>query len=105
MKPSEYRDALGEALVGEIKAEMGRKGIGSNRQLALAVGASYSSVNDRLSKSTRTGRRTAISVIDLQAYADALGIDPLELLRRAMAVARTPSGATHEKEGENDVAE
>lgn len=85
MEPTiEYRERLADALVREIKAEMARRRVASNRELAKLAGVSHSSVNDRLSGATRTGRRTAISITDLFGYAAALEVDPRDLLNRAV---------------------
>lgn len=86
MEPQEYRAALADALVREIKFEMIRKGIPSNRALAERSGMKHSAVNDRLSKSTRTGRRTAITIPDLFMLAAGLEVAPMELLQRAMTL-------------------
>jgi hypothetical protein len=92
MDASEYRAAFSDALVREIKAEMARQRVDSNRALAELAGVSRSSVNDRLSGATRTGRRTAISVPDLLTYAAALQVDPVELWGRAVALVESESG-------------
>lgn len=46
-------------------------------------------VKDRLNQNSRTGKRTPIRVPELTAIAGALGVDAVELLRRAMDVVDT----------------
>jgi len=78
--------AFGDALVREIKAEMGRQEIGGVRALATKMGLrSHGALNDRLNKSSRTGQRVSIGAEDLWRIAVALGVEPVELIRRASA--------------------
>lgn len=90
MEPDEYRAALTDALVGEIRAEMGRRGIRSIRELAERAGMTVTAMQDRLNKNARTKRRTPISVPDLAAIGQALDVEPIILLRRAMAEVNDP---------------
>lgn len=85
VSPDDYRSALTNALVAEIRAEMGRRGVRTIRELAERAEMAETAVKDRLNKNSRTGRRTPIRVPELAAIARALEVDPIELLQRAMA--------------------
>lgn len=82
---ADYLRQFAEAVVNEIKAEMGRKRVDSNRELARRIGFTHTSVNDRLEGNPRTKKRTVINVKDLAAYAAALGVEPGVLVQRAQA--------------------
>ena len=76
-----------DALVLEIKAEMGRKGL-SSRALGRAIGKSSQYMSDRLDGgSPKTGERVTLTVRDLFAIAHALGMDEMQLVGCAAAVA------------------
>lgn len=75
--------SFADALVGEIWAEMGRQGIRSVRALAEKMGVPHTPLNDRLNKSSRTGKRVAIGQDDLWRICEALGVQPWEIVRRA----------------------
>lgn len=80
-----------DALVLEIKAEMGRQGL-SSRALGRLIGKSSQYMSDRLDGgSPKTGERVTLSVRDLFAMANALGIDEVELARRAASAATSAS--------------
>lgn len=82
-----YLARVSEALVSEIKAEMGRRDL-SARGLALLIGENPQYVTSRIGAGNpRTGKRVEISVADLYAIAGALELDANELLERALAVA------------------
>ncbi|GAA1779062.1 hypothetical protein GCM10009795_026440 [Nocardioides hankookensis] len=74
-----------EALVSEIKAEMGRRDL-SSRALGRLVGRSSQYMSDRLDGgNSRTGRRVTLTVTDLAAIAAVFDLHPAELVRRAKA--------------------
>lgn len=75
-----------EALISEIKAEMGRRDL-SSRALGRAIGKSSQYMSDRLDGgSSKTGERVTINVRDLAAISAALGFSPVELVTRAELV-------------------
>lgn len=82
--------AFADALVREIKAEMGRQEIGGVRALARMIGMNHGVLNDRLNRSPKTHQRVAISMEDLARISAALGLRPLELVRRAEDAAIDP---------------
>lgn len=82
-----YGERFSNALVSEIKAEMGRQDL-SSRGLGRLIGKSSQYMSDRLDGgSPKTGRRVVLTVQDLAAIADALGLDTYELTLRAHEVA------------------
>lgn len=90
MTEQEYAQLLSEALVSEIKAEMGRQDV-SSRELARRIGSNPQFVSSRLDGGNpRTGERVAINIRDLVDIARALGLTEVELLQRAQAVATRP---------------
>lgn len=85
--PQAYGELFSDALVSEIKAEMGRQGL-SSRAVGRAIGRSSQYMSDRLDGgSAKTGRRVVLSVQDLAAIADALGLRATDLTLRAHFVA------------------
>jgi transcriptional regulator with XRE-family HTH domain len=70
---SETKARLTDQVAGQIRALLGLRRL-SGRELARRMGASYSWVNFRL-----TGAQ-AINLDDLQRFADALGVDVLDLI-------------------------
>lgn len=85
---AEFPERFSEALVSEIKAEMGRQSL-SSRGLGRLIGKSSQYMSDRLDGgNTKTGRRVVLTVWDLSAIALALGVSELDLVERADAVAR-----------------
>lgn len=85
-------DAFAQALVSEIKAEMGRRDL-SSRGLAAKLGENPQYVTSRLGAGNpRTGKRVAITVTDMYAIARVLGLDPVVLMRTALEAAeKAPS--------------
>jgi hypothetical protein len=82
-----YLARVSDALVSEIKAEMGRRDL-SARGLALLIGENPQYVTSRIGAGNpRTGKRVEISVADLYAIAGAFDMDANELLTRALVVA------------------
>jgi hypothetical protein len=83
MAESTYGQQFSDALVSEIKAEMGRRGL-SSRKLGAMIGESSQYMSMRLDGGNpRTGERVLLSVRDLAAVADALGMRPSDLTFRA----------------------
>lgn len=80
--------AFGAALVREIRVEMARNDIRSVRALADKTGGSHAALNDRLNRSSRTGKRVAIGQEDLWRIAEALNVEPGELVHRAAEAVR-----------------
>lgn len=84
---NDYFQRFSDALVSEIKAEMGRRDL-SSRGLGRLIGKSSQYMSDRLDGGNpKTGKRTVLSVPDLFAIADALGVDANDLTDRATAAA------------------
>ncbi|MBO3663695.1 hypothetical protein [Microbacterium stercoris] len=87
MTEQEYAQLLSDALVSEIKAEMGRQDV-SSRELARRIGSNPQFISSRLDGGNpRTGERVAINIRDLVDIARALGLTEVELLQRAQSVA------------------
>lgn len=83
----EYLQRFNDALVSEIKAEMGRRDL-SARGLAALIGVNPQYVTSRVAGGNpRTGKRVDITVADLETIAGALDLDALELMNRARAAA------------------
>ena len=77
-----------DALVSEIKAEMGRQDL-SSRALGRLIGASSQFISARLDGGNpRTGERVLLTVKDLASIAEALQLSEVELVARAQSVAR-----------------
>lgn len=83
--PDPGAPTLSDALVREMKAEMGRHEIGSVRALAVLLGDNNVYWNDRLN---RKGKRVPVNIDDLGRFCDALGIDPWDLVHRAKLAAQ-----------------
>lgn len=82
-----FPERFSDALVSEIKAEMGRQSL-SSRGLGRLIGKSSQYMSDRLDGgNTKTGKRVVMNVWDLAAIAAALGLTESELVNRAEAVA------------------
>jgi hypothetical protein len=78
-----YGELFSDALVSEIKAEMGRRGL-SSRGLGRLIDRSSQYMSDRLDGgSAKTGRRVVLSVQDLAAIAQAFEMQPSDLTLRA----------------------
>lgn len=82
-----YLQRFSDALVSEIKAEMGRRGL-SSRALGRQVARSSQYMSDRLDGgNSKTGRRVTLTVKDLAAIAAVFGLHPAELIERATSAA------------------
>lgn len=107
MSEVEFAERFADAMVTEIKAEMGRQSL-SSRALGRMIGKSSQYMSDRLDGgNTKTGRRVVLNMWDLAAIAGALNLTEIELIRRADAVAsgkvitgRFGVGGTREDLGE-----
>ena len=87
MTETEYAERFSDALVSEIKAEMGRQSL-SSRALGRLIGKSSQYMSDRLDGgNVKTGRRVILNVWDISSIAKALGLSEVELIQRAEAVA------------------
>ena len=96
---NDYAQRFSEALVSEIKAEMGRRDL-SSRGLGRLIGKSSQYMSDRLDGgNSKTGKRVILNVTDLFAIADALGIDATGLTERAEAAMRTPDNVVRGRFG------
>lgn len=83
MTETEFAERFSNALVTEIKAEMGRQSL-SSRALGRLIGKSSQYMSDRLDGgNVKTGRRVILNVWDISAIANALGLTEVELIRRA----------------------
>ncbi len=78
-----YIARLTDALVAEIKAQMGRRGVSSSRALADLIGANSQWMSQRLDGGNRRGERVPLTVSDLSRIAAVLDVDPVVLLERA----------------------
>lgn len=88
MSETEFAERFSDALVSEVKAEMGRQSL-SSRALGRLIGRSSQYMSDRLDGgNTKTGRRVILNVWDISAISGALGISEVELIQRADNVAR-----------------
>jgi len=95
----DFAQRFSDALVSEIKAEMGRRDL-SSRKLGVLIGESSQYMSTRLDGGNpRTGLRVLLNVRDIAAIADALGIDAATLMARAAAAADTPSNVVHGRFG------
>ena len=82
-----YLATFSDALVSEIKAEMGRRDL-SSRALGRLLGRSSQYMSDRLDGgNSKTGRRVTLTVKDLAAIAAVFEVHPAELIRRAKEAA------------------
>ncbi|UUE19357.1 hypothetical protein [Microbacterium sp. J1-1] len=87
MSEVELAERFADALVSEIKAEMGRQSL-SSRALGRLIGKSSQYMSDRLDGgNVKTGRRVLLNIWDLAAIAGALNLTEVELISRAEAVA------------------
>lgn len=101
-----YGERFSDALVSEIKAEMGRQDL-SSRALGRLIGKSSQYMSDRLDGgSAKTGKRVLLNVRDLAAIAEALGMRSSDLTYRAHFVALGgDANAVPKSERENNVIE
>ncbi|WP_017883499.1 hypothetical protein [Leucobacter sp. UCD-THU] len=82
-----------DALISEIKAEMGRRDL-SSRGLGRLIDKSSQYMSTRLDGGNpRTGERVPLGVGDLAAIADALGLSLTDLVERAERAASAPLAA------------
>jgi len=82
---NEYLNRLSDALVSEIKSEMGRRDL-SARGLAALIGENPQYVTSRIGAGNpRTGKRVELTVADLATIAGAFDMEPIELYNRAAA--------------------
>lgn len=89
----ELATRFSDAMVSEIKAEMGRQDL-SSRALARRIGSNPQFVSSRLDGGNpRTGERVILNIRDVVMIADALGLSYVELVQRAEAVAQRQSAA------------
>lgn len=83
----DYADFFWNAIVLEIKSEMGRRDL-SSRALGRSIGKSSQYMSDRLDGgSSKTGRRVVLTVWDLAAMAHAMSVSEASLAKRANEVA------------------
>lgn len=88
MDDEEFANRFSDALVSEIKAEMGRQDL-SSRGLARLIGSNPQFVSSRLDGGNpRTGERVILNIRDIVQISNALGISHLDLITRAENVAR-----------------
>ena len=86
---NDYAQRLSDALVSEIKAEMGRRDL-SSRALGRLIGKSSQYMSDRLDGgNSKTGKRVTLNINDLYAIAEALELDAADLMTRASDLAQT----------------
>ena len=84
----DYLARLSDALVSEIKAEMGRRGVSSSRALGRLIDRNSQYMSMRLDGGNpKTGERVVLNVQDIAAIGSALNVHPAELVRRAKDVA------------------
>lgn len=77
-----------EALVSEIKAERGRRGL-SSRALGRLIGESSQYISFRLDGGNpKTGERVTLNARDISLIARAFGITEVELVQRAQNASR-----------------
>jgi hypothetical protein len=83
----ELAELFADALVTEIKAEMGRQSL-SSRALGRLINKSSQYMSDRLDGgNVKTGRRVVLNIWDLAAISGALGMSEVQLIERAQAAA------------------
>ena len=85
---NDYAQRLSDALVSEIKAEMGRRDL-SSRALGRLINKSSQYMSDRLDGgNSKTGKRVVLNINDLYAIAEALELDAADLMTRASDLAQ-----------------
>lgn len=80
----------GDALMREIRAEMARHDVSSVRGLAELTGMNHATLNSRLNRDSRTGKRVPLGQEDLWRIAEALDVNVYDLVRRASAAVTQP---------------
>lgn len=78
---SDYANAFAAAVAREINAEMARQGIRSIRSFAKLVGTNHTSWTNKLSPHLE--KFVPMTVSDLARCAQALHVEPADLIRRA----------------------
>ncbi len=102
---TDYPQNFSDALVSEIKAEMGRRDL-SSRGLGRLIGKSSQYMSDRLDGgNSKTGKRVTLNVTDLFAIAAALELDAAALIETAQRAASTPSNVVRGRFGVGTPAE
>lgn len=83
----DYSQRFSDALISEIKAEMGRRDL-SSRGLGRLIGKSSQYMSDRLDGgNSKTGKRVVLNITDVMVIASALKVDATDLIERAEAAA------------------
>jgi len=97
---TDYPQNFSEALVSEIKAEMGRRDL-SSRGLGRLIQKSSQYMSDRLDGgNSKTGKRVTLTITDLLAIAQALELEPTDLIVRAQrAIEATPDNVVRGRFG------
>ena len=86
MTTADAAQQFSDALVSEIKAEMGRQDL-SSRALGRLIDKTSQYMSDRLDGgNSKTGKRVILTVRDLSAIAHALRLSEVELVERAQRV-------------------
>ncbi|WP_425837056.1 hypothetical protein [Microbacterium sp. PA5] len=81
---NDYPQRFSDALISEIKAEMGRRDLMSSRALGRLIGKSSQYMSDRLDGgNSKTGKRVTLTITDVMLIANALEIDATDLIDRA----------------------
>jgi hypothetical protein len=95
----EYAQRFSDAVVSEIKAEMGRRSL-SSRKLGVLIGESSQYMSMRLDGGNpRTGERVILNVRDIAAIASALNLDAATLMQRAEAAMQAPDNVVRGRFG------
>lgn len=94
-----------DAVVVEIKAELGRRGM-SSRALGRLIGKSSQYMSDRLDGgSSKTGKRVTLNLWDLSAIARALDLSEIDLMSRVEVTnAPRPLRVVSDAEAEAELA-
>ena len=88
---TDYGQQFADALVSEIKAEMGRRDL-SSRALGRLIGKSSQYMSDRLDGgNSKTGKRVTLTVTDLLLIARALELDAADLMDSAEQAVNNPT--------------
>lgn len=102
---NDYPQRFADAIVSEVKAEMGRRNL-SSRALGRLIGKSSQYMSDRLDGgNSKTGKRVVLNVSDLYVIADAIGIDAADLTARADRIARSDENVIVGRFGVRDTVE
>ncbi|MGI6878780.1 hypothetical protein [Microbacterium sp. gxy059] len=91
MSSDDFPQRFADALVSEIKAEMGRQSY-SSRALGRLIGKTSQYMSDRLDGgSPKTRKRVILNARDISAIARALDLSEVELVARAEQAALRPA--------------